>query len=282
MFGSKLFGNKETVSEVLCHTVFKEKEGSLTKGLVKTCGQLYIRLLGWPVQEPRIYHSKLLRLLEPCASDSIIDVGCGPGIHALEIALRYGCAITGVDIDESDIRFARRVKEINRINNCSFMCMDATDLRFESESFDKAICMAVLEHIEDDNLAVENIARILRQNGVLIGAVPNDDRSRFQPECSQRNHDPKGHGHVREGYSVQDIENLLARNGLQLIKYECVSGQIENLMLMVQERTNRYLAFPLTYPLANIFSIFSKHGSGILFKAAKKASDNAVKGKKAK
>jgi 2-polyprenyl-3-methyl-5-hydroxy-6-metoxy-1,4-benzoquinol methylase len=276
MFGSKIFGKKEVVSEILDHTVFKEREGSLTRGLMKAFGQLYIRVLGWPVSEPRIYHSKLVRLLQPSPSDSILDVGCGPGVHALEIASRYGPAITGVDIDESDIRFADRVKEVNRIDNCRFICMDATDLRFAPESFNKVICMAVLEHIEDDNLAIENIARVLRKGGVLVGAVPNERRSRFKPDSFQRNGDPKGHGHVREGYSVQSIENSMFKNGLQLVGYEYVSGPIQNLMLMVEERTNRYMAFPFTYPVAYLSSRLSNQGTGILFKAVKKSNGDRV------
>ena len=201
-------------------------------------------------------------------------------MHGLEISSKYGATITGVDFDESDIRFANRVREVNRIDNRRFICMDATNLNFEPESFSKVICMAVLEHIEDDNLAVENIARVLRKGGVLVGGVPNDERSRFKPEVFQRSDDPKGHGHVREGYSVKDIENLMCRNGLQLVKYEYVSGLIQNLMHMIEGKTNKYLAFPFTYPVACLSSRLSKHGTDILFKAVKKSSNNVAKGKR--
>jgi SAM-dependent methyltransferase len=274
MFGSRMFGSKEVVSEIVGHGVFKQREDGLTKGLVRDFGHLFIQVLGWPDQENRLYFPRLVKLLEPCPTDLILDVGCGPGINALEIASRYGSAVTGVDIDGNDIRFAHRVGEINHIHDCRFICMDATDLRFESESFDKVMCMAVLEHIEDDSLAVQNIARILRKDGLLVGAVPTNERPRFKPECFQRSDDPKGHGHVREGYSVQDIDSLMRRNDLQLVRYEYVSGAIENLMLIVQARTNPYLAFPFTYPIAYIFSHLSKHGAGMLFKAVKKASNN--------
>lgn len=274
MFGSKIFAKKEVISEILDHTVFKEREGGLTKRLVKAFGRVYIRVLGWPVSEPRIFHSKLVRLLQPSPSDSILDVGCGPGVHALEIASRYGSAITGIDIDKSDIHFADRVREVNRIDNCCFIPMDATDLRFAPESFDKVICMAVLEHIEDDNLAIENIARVLRKSGVLVGVVPNDKRTRLKPECFQRSGDRKGHGHVREGYSLERIKNLMMRNGLQPVRYEYVGGPIQNLMFMVEERTNKYLAFPFTYPVTYLASRRSNQGNGILFKAVKKSNGN--------
>ncbi|KPJ66675.1 MAG: hypothetical protein AMJ43_07270 [Coxiella sp. DG_40] len=271
MFGSSIYGKKEVISEILGHTVFREREGDLIKRLVKAFGQVYIRALGWPVSEPRVLHSKLVRLLQPSPSDSILDVGCGPGVHALSIASRYGSAITGIDVDKSDIYFANRVREINCIKNCRFTHMDVTDLRFAPESFDKVICMAVLEHIEDDNLAIKNIERIMRKGGVLVGVVPNDERTRFKPECFQRSGDSKGHGHVREGYSLAGIKNLMMRNGLRLVRYEYVGGTVQNLMRIVEERTNGYLAFPFTYPITYLASRLSNHGGAFLFKAVKES-----------
>jgi ubiquinone/menaquinone biosynthesis C-methylase UbiE len=280
MFGSRIYGKKEVISEILDHDVFKEGEGRLTKKLVGVFGQLYIRLLGWPNSEARSFHHRIVRLLQPCPSDTILDVGCGTGIHTFEISSRFGATIIGIDIDERDIRFVNNVREINHINNCRFTCMDATTLSFESESFDKIICIAVLEHIDDDNLAVRNIARILRKGGVLVGVVPNDERLRFKPECFQGRDDPKGHGHVREGYSVKQIESLMLRNGLQLVKYEYVSGLTQNIMRMIEKRTNKYLAFPFTYPIIYLSSRFSNRGTDIMFKAVKKSSRKAAQGKR--
>jgi predicted SAM-dependent methyltransferase len=150
--------------------------------------------------------------------------------------------------------------------------MEATKLNFEPESFDKVMCIAVLEHIGEDDLAVKNMVRVLRKDGILVGLVPNDKRSLFKPECGQRSDDPKGHGHVRIGYSVQDIENLMSRNGLQLVTYEYPHGLIEVFMCNVQIKTNQYLTFPFTYPFVYLFGRFSKSGCGILFKAVKKSS----------
>ena len=61
MFGSKVFGHGEVFSEIL-HPVFEGRERGLTKELVKPFGLLYTRLLGWPVAEPRIVHSRLVKL----------------------------------------------------------------------------------------------------------------------------------------------------------------------------------------------------------------------------
>lgn len=280
MFGSKVFGSKEVVSEILEHAGFKKRTGVFSKGIIKALGRLYIQLMGWPDQEIRTTFPRMVKLLEPQPSDSILDVGCGPGVWSLELASKYGCNITGIDLDENDIRFANKVSQINHLDNCHFTCAEATKLNFEPESFDKVMCIAVLEHIEEDNLAIENMARVLRENGILVGLVPNDKRSPFRPECGQQSGDPKGHGHVREGYSVQDVENLMSRNGLELVRYEYPHGLIEMMMYYVQLKTNQYLAFPFTYPFVYLFGRFSNSGLGILFKAVKKSNHNAGRNEK--
>jgi ubiquinone/menaquinone biosynthesis C-methylase UbiE len=274
MLGSKVFGKKEVVSEILEHSVFKNRTGSFARGLVKMLGQMYIRMFGWPDQEFRTTFPKMIKLLQPRPSEYILDVGCGPGVWSMEMASRYGCTVTGVDLDEADIRFASKVSEINGMGNCRFICTEATKLDFPPESFDKIMCIAMLEHVVDDDLAVQKIAQALRRDGVLVGLVPNDKRMFLKPECSQKDDDPDGHGHVREGYSVKDIEDLMNRNGLQLIQCEYPHGVIESMMAFIQLKTNPYLAFPFTYPFTYLFGRFSRYGAGVLFKAVKRPADN--------
>lgn len=269
MFGRRIYGKKEVISAILNHGVFKNREGNLTKGLVNSFGWLYIQVLGWPASEPRVYHSRMVNMLQPCPSDSILDVGCGPGIHSLEIAWRYKASVTGLDIDEDDVRFANRVSEVNQLDNCCFMYMNATNMCFNSASFDKVICTGVLEHIKEDNLAVECIARVLRKGGMLVGNVPIDKRSLFKPDTFQTGDDAEGHGHVREGYSIEGLYDLLKRNGLKLVEYEYVNDMIQNLMLLIEEKTNRYIMFPFTYPVSYFSSRLLRKGTGILFKAVK-------------
>lgn len=52
------------------------------------------------------------------------------------------------------------------------MPMDLTHLTFDSNFFDIVICSHVLEHIENDQLAIENILRVLKPNGVAYLVVP--------------------------------------------------------------------------------------------------------------
>jgi SAM-dependent methyltransferase len=75
-------------------------------------------------------------------------------------------------------------------------CGDALGLPFRDGSFDRVVAAEVLEHVEADERAVGELARVLRPGGILAVSVP-----RWLPEVvnwalSRRYHDRPG-GHVR-------------------------------------------------------------------------------------
>ncbi|MEY3749197.1 MAG: hypothetical protein RLZZ449_1091, partial [Actinomycetota bacterium] len=64
--------------------------------------------------------------LELTSSKSILDVGCGPGRHSLELA-RRGFRVTGIDISETFIDIARSRAEHEGLTNAKFFVVDARD-----------------------------------------------------------------------------------------------------------------------------------------------------------
>lgn len=53
-----------------------------------------------------------------------------------------------------------------------FICGDAVSLPFESKVFDAVTCSEVLEHVPNDQLAVQEMARVIRPMGALVITVP--------------------------------------------------------------------------------------------------------------
>ena len=50
--------------------------------------------------------------------------------------------------------------------------VDMTHMQFEDESFDYIIASMVLEHVNDEKLALAEIKRVLRKNGIAVVLVP--------------------------------------------------------------------------------------------------------------
>lgn len=67
-----------------------------------------------------------------------------------------------------DKRFHQRMCEELRIKELEgdILCMDATDMQFEDESFDLVVSRSVFEHIPDPEPVISEIARVLRPGGV--------------------------------------------------------------------------------------------------------------------
>ena len=65
--------------------------------------------------------------------------------------------------------------EVYQLNgNTKVLKVDITKIPYENESFDFVLCNHVLEHVPDDNLAMEELFRVMNQNGDGLFQVPID------------------------------------------------------------------------------------------------------------
>lgn len=110
------------------------------------------------------------RELEADRTKRILDIGCGTGRHAIELA-RRGYSVTGFDLSEGQLRLARaKAAAANVI--VDFQCRDATEPHFRQE-FDAAImfCEAAFPLMETDekNYAIlQHAGAALRPGGKLL------------------------------------------------------------------------------------------------------------------
>lgn len=158
------------------------------------------------------------RTLDVSAGHRLLDLGCGAGRHSFE-ALRRGASVWSADLDDSVLKDVKAMTgamyaagQIPDVAGHACVATDALDLPFADGSFDRVIASEVLEHIEDDALAMSEIARVLRRGGRVAVTVP-----RFGPEIinwglSSQYRNSAG-GHVRI-YRRSQVEERLTTAGL--------------------------------------------------------------------
>ena len=95
----------------------------------------------------------------------VLDAGAGQGTLSAKLAA-LGFEVTSADASPTTVAVLREHAPGPVIE------ADVTSLPFESQSFDAAVLGEVLEHVEDDRGALEEIARVLRPRGVLALSVP--------------------------------------------------------------------------------------------------------------
>ena len=122
--------------------------------------------------EQQVRSRAVLAQLAANTGDVILDIGCGNARDMVPI-LRAGASIVGVDLSEGMIRQARLDLAAAGYHNLELEVGDATRLRFPAESFDKALCSEVIEHIPDAATAVGEMRRVLKPGGHLIVSTPN-------------------------------------------------------------------------------------------------------------
>lgn len=106
------------------------------------------------------------RLLRPRNDDTILDIGCGNGIMLERIAHACDCRLIGTDISEDALEIAkRRLVE----TNVEFLRCPVDDMPLEDATVDKALTINTLYFWEDLTSGFEEIARVLKPEGIFIG-----------------------------------------------------------------------------------------------------------------
>lgn len=149
----------------------------------KTKYRTYAHKLSWR------YHENLLSHL----SGKILDVGCGSSS-----IYKY---IKSCDIIKTDIKVGSNAEII----------ADAHFLPFKNDSFDGALCVAVLEHVADPSKVLAEIMRVLKNDGNLYLAIPF-----LQPV----HNDP----HDFWRWTREGISYVLEERGFEILRFETASG----------------------------------------------------------
>ena len=106
------------------------------------------------------------RLLRPRNDDIILDIGCGNGIMLERIAHACDCRLIGTDISEDALEIAKR-----RLagTNVELLRCPVDDMPLEDATVDKALTINTLYFWEDLTSGFEEIARVLKPEGIFIG-----------------------------------------------------------------------------------------------------------------
>jgi SAM-dependent methyltransferase len=150
----------------------------------------------------------------------LLDLGCGAGRHAFEAA-RRGAKVVALDMDRAELErvaaIAAAMAEAGELQvpaSITTSVGDATRMPFPDDSFDIVIAAEVMEHIPADQVAIREVARVLRPGGVAAVTVPAWLPERICWLLSDDYHNVPG-GHIRI-FTRHELETKLTRAGLDV------------------------------------------------------------------
>lgn len=99
----------------------------------------------------------------------VLDAGCGSGVYARKL-VEGGAEVVGVDASEAMVREARE-----QVPNATFTQGDLSEtIDFvEDDSIDIVLCQHVFSHLEDLTTPLNEFARVLIDDGVLVISTHN-------------------------------------------------------------------------------------------------------------
>ena len=115
------------------------------------------------------YASWIYGLMEPYLGREILEVGAGNGTFTEILAARPERRVVATDLSQRSVDVLRR--RFARAANVEIIRSDVS-ANARPGTFDTAVVVNVLEHIEDDNEALRQLSRSLRTGGRLILWVP--------------------------------------------------------------------------------------------------------------
>lgn len=165
----------------------------------------------WPLQlyrgSPlkRQKWSTLSEFIGSTAGLVCLDIGSDNGIISYFLRRRGG-RWKSADLDR------RAVETIRRLVHDHVYQVDGLTTPFGSSEFDQVLIVDFLEHIETDREFVHELFRILKPGGVLVVNVPHWQSGVVRQVREALNQGDAAHGHVRPGYSLESLEELLSES----------------------------------------------------------------------
>jgi ubiquinone/menaquinone biosynthesis C-methylase UbiE len=121
----------------------------------------------------RTLQRKCLQALAMDGARSLLCVGLGTGNELVPaLAASPGLSVTGIDLSPSALASSRKkLRAAGR--TAQLEVMDATALRRPDGTFDRVLCMHVLDFVDRQGRAVREMMRVLKPGGRLVATLPS-------------------------------------------------------------------------------------------------------------
>jgi cyclopropane-fatty-acyl-phospholipid synthase len=206
-------------------------------------------------QNNKIQH--IIKKLNIKPNQKILDIGCGWGSLAIDIAKSAQCEVTGITLSENQFKYCtQKTNELNLENQLTFKLMDYRELK---EKYDRIVSVGMFEHVGRKfyNKFFKQIDNLLDKDGVslihTIGSVnpPRDPHpwitkyifpGGYTPSLSEVTTPIE-----KAGLIVSDIEVLRLHysHTLRHWKENCIKNK-EKIINMFDEKFFRMWEFYLT------------------------------------
>ena len=117
-------------------------------------------------QNNKIQH--IIKKLNIQPNQKVLDIGCGWGSLAMDIAKSANCEVTGITLSQNQLDYClKKAKELNLENQVTFKLMDYREL---DEKFDRIVSVGMFEHVGRKfyKKFFKQVEKLLNDNGISL------------------------------------------------------------------------------------------------------------------
>lgn len=174
-------------------------------------------------------HSQSMQMLVEMSgvsgADTVLDVGCGPGLVACEFA-SHARHVTGIDITPQMIEQATGRQKDKRLTNLSWMVGDVQTLPFPDSHFTIVMTRYTFHHFLNPKDMLSEMIRVCRSGGrIVIADVVQSPEKSAAFDRLEKLRDPS-HVHA---LTFSEMDSVVTASGLLNVKtaqYK-VEGEVE-------------------------------------------------------
>lgn len=169
----------------------------------------FIRRIG------KLFLLPILKKLIPMSpfGKKFLDVGCGNGRYMLTLR-KMGWEVYGCELSKSGVMVARQ-HGLNVSHGTLF------EARYPTSFFDAIRLEQVFEHIDEPDILLQEIRRILKTAGLLIIGIPNSNSLSFR--VFRKHWGLLGVPFHLFQYSHYTLKRILSKNGFQIVELRYIS-----------------------------------------------------------
>lgn len=167
--------------------------------------------------------------LEIETSDTVLEIGCGRGIGAIDTYCEYRPhALHAIDATEEQIARAKQLIKHHRLhkelNSIIFNVSKAESLPFSEQSVDKIYTIEAIQHFEDIKRFIQESSRVLRQRGRL--GITSFFATKREYVAKLADKSPLVKDNIESFIVINELFQLLEKHGFQDVNIQSIGEHV--------------------------------------------------------